>query len=96
MTYSTIEEISDLRLNVFIHHCIHGNGKMIIRVNKNWAKVDSGKYSICKNGTVMQIHKNIYQMSCILKGLIEKYGRFEYHGYSYHSPNNNIWIKERK
>lgn len=63
--------------------------------NGDKAILNGGKYMVRKDGRYMlqkNYRKDTVQM--IMKGLIEKYHRFEYDSHLYHSPEYGNWTKE--
>lgn len=54
-----------------------------------------GKYIVRKEGKyVTQKNYQQSELISIMKGLIDRYDRFEYDGNLYHSPELDIWTKE--
>lgn len=79
----------------FIYHCVCGNGRMVIRHKDNKVVLDNGKYIAKKDGRYVTPERlpQLKQIE-IMNRMIQKYERFEYEGFLYHSPESNIWTKE--
>lgn len=92
---SDFVHIEPIKLDSFIWSCLIGNGRMVIRVKDNKAVLDNGRYIVKKEGRyVVQKHYSELAICEIMKRMINKYQRFEYNGFLYHSPELEIWTKE--
>lgn len=90
-------EITDEEIRDFISNTIYGFDRMKVYGSKrDYLTLEMNKYIVFKNGKYdAQNNPPREQIVHIAFSLIEKYKKFEYKNFLYHSPDEfGMWIKE--
>ena len=81
-------------IDYFIANCALGNGCIIVRNNGDYVRIYNGRYTLFKDGRIVYQTVPREKAQKIIRKMIDKYQRFEYEGFYYHSPEMNVWTKQ--
>lgn len=81
-------------IDYLIANCALGNGTITVRNKGNKVLISDGRFMLFKDGSFVYNRVPREEAQKIIRRMIDKYERFEYGGFYYHSPEMNVWTKQ--
>ena len=86
--------LSPSLIDHIIANCALGNGCIMVRNKGDYVRISNGRYTLFIDGRIVYQTVPREKAQEIIRRMIDKYERFEYDCFYYHSPEMNVWTKQ--